>query len=91
MATSKEAELSEEISSLKRSIKSVQSELDEQVRLCAEASKTAEEMTAANMGRFFVNSSRAAFMKAVLYSELHKKVSSWEEEKNALIERHVLQ
>ncbi|EYC00642.1 hypothetical protein Y032_0114g452 [Ancylostoma ceylanicum] len=64
----KEAALSEEISALKRSIKAIQSELDEQVRLSAESAKTAEELTSANM-------------------DLTKKVASWEEEKNALIER----
>ncbi|VDL76202.1 unnamed protein product [Nippostrongylus brasiliensis] len=68
VAASKEAKLTEEISSLKRSIRTIQSELDEQVRLCAEASKATEELTSANM-------------------ELSRKVSSWEEEKNALIER----
>ncbi|KAK6015346.1 hypothetical protein OSTOST_19229, partial [Ostertagia ostertagi] len=68
IAVSKEAKLSEEISSLKRSIKAIQSELDEQIRISTDAVKTAEEMTTANM-------------------ELSKKISSWEEEKNALIER----
>ncbi|PIO69182.1 FYVE zinc finger [Teladorsagia circumcincta] len=68
VAVTKESKLSEEISSLKRSIKAIQSELDDQIRISTDAVKTAEEMTTANM-------------------ELSKKISSWEEEKNALIER----
>lgn len=52
LAAAKEATLSEEISALKRSIKTIQSELDEQARISAESAKTAEELTTANMGKF---------------------------------------
>ncbi|VDM68616.1 unnamed protein product [Strongylus vulgaris] len=50
-SAAKESSLSGEISALKRSIEAVQSELDEQLRLSAEAAKTAEELTSANMGK----------------------------------------